>query len=91
VVDGDTVVIKFPQGMEFQAAQVERPDNAGLLTHVLLELTGRELRIVVRVIGPPPPDRESEDERARILTRDELLDILKREFDARSIDEESTF
>ena len=87
-VEGDTLVIKFPQGMEFQAAQVDRPDNAGLLAHILLELTGRELRIVVRVIGPPPPDRETEDERARILTRDELLDILKREFDARPIDEE---
>lgn len=87
-VEGDTLVIKFPQGMEFQAAQVDRPDNSGLLTHILLELTGRELRIVVRVIGPPPPDQETEDERARILTRDELLDILKREFDARPIDEE---
>ena len=43
-VEGDTLVIKFPQGMEFQAAQVDRPDNAGLLTHILLELTGRELR-----------------------------------------------
>jgi hypothetical protein len=42
----------------------------------------------VRVMGPPPPDRETEDERARILTGDELLDILKREFDARPIDEE---
>jgi hypothetical protein len=89
-VEGDTLVIKFPQGMEFQAAQVDRSDNAGLLTHILLELTGRELRLQVRVIGPPVPDPEAEEERARILTRDELLDILKREFDARPIDEENT-
>jgi len=89
-VEGDALVIKFPQGMEFQAAQVDRPDNAGLLTHILLELTGRELRLEVRVMGSPAPDPEAEDERARILTRDELLDILKREFDARPIDEEET-
>jgi len=87
-VEGETLVIKFPQGMEFQAAQVERPDNAGLLTHILLELTGRELRLEVRVIGSPAPDPDDEGERARILSRDELLDILKREFDARPIDEE---
>jgi DNA polymerase-3 subunit gamma/tau len=89
-VEGDTLVVKFPQGMEFQAAQVGLPDNAGLLTHILLELTGHELRLEVRVMGAPAPDTEAEDERARILTRDELLDILKREFDARPIDEEKT-
>ncbi len=87
-LEDDTLVIRFPQGMEFQASQVARADNAAQLSHTLLELTGRELSVSARVVGPPPPDPEAENERARILTRDELLEILKREFDARPIDEE---
>ena len=87
-LEDDTLVIKFPQGMEFQASQVTRADSLAQLSQTLLEVTGRDLQVAARVAGPPTPDPEAESARARILTRDELLDILKKEFDARPIDEE---
>lgn len=87
-LERDTLVVKFPQGMEFQAAQVERPENAELLKRILLEATGRGLQLVVQVAGPRPPDAEPDDRRAKILSHDELINILKREFDARPIDDD---
>ncbi|GAB4254884.1 MAG: DNA polymerase III subunit gamma/tau [Thermoleophilia bacterium] len=85
----NTLVIGFPAGMDFQATQLQRPDNKGYLAQILRDLTGREIDIEAKVAGRPPEAAESQGEGARILTQEELLDALKQEFDARVVERES--
>ena len=86
-LEGDLLVIKFPQGMDFQASQVSSQDNAGVLVDALLQITKRELRVQARVAGPSPREAAQEEEHARILSEAELIQVLKQEFGARPIDQ----
>jgi len=53
----------------------------------LREVTGTDLRITTKLAAEPAPRPEREDEDARILSKDELIRVLKTEFDARFIDD----
>ncbi|MBC7294481.1 MAG: hypothetical protein H5T84_10365 [Thermoleophilia bacterium] len=86
-MSGDELVIVFPAGHRFQADQVERGDNPRILAEILREITGRPLRVTARVLADPAAGQEQRGEDARILTSDELIEILKEEFDARLIDD----
>jgi DNA polymerase III subunit gamma/tau len=86
-VDGDTLVVKFPAGYNFQAGMVSRGDNPRVITEALREVTNRSLKVVARVTDQEQPEAEAVEEDARILSKDELLRRLTQEFDARVIDD----
>jgi DNA polymerase-3 subunit gamma/tau len=86
-VDGDTLVVKFPAGYNFQADMVSRGDNPRVITEALHEITGRDFKVAARVAVQELPETESREEDARILSKDELLRVLKQEFDASVIDD----
>jgi hypothetical protein len=88
-LEGDELVIKFPAGFGFQADQVTRGSNPQVITAVLRELTGRDLRVTTRLTAESAPAAAPEED-ARILSKDELLRVLKQEFDARLIDDGPT-
>ncbi len=88
-LEGDELVIKFPAGFGFQADQVTRGSNPQVITAVLRELTGRDLRVTTRLAAESAPAAAPEED-ARILSKDELLRVLKQEFDARLIDDGPT-
>lgn len=81
-----TLVIKFPAGADFPASQVIRPDNNSFLVDTLRDLTGREIVVTARVAGAASEEPAAEGEAARILSHEELIQLLKEEFDARPID-----
>ncbi len=89
-LDGDELVVKFPAGCSFQADQVKRGRNPQVIAAVLRELTGKDLRVTTRLAVEPAAHPETSDEDARILSKDELIRVLKQEFDARLIDDEPT-
>jgi DNA polymerase III subunit gamma/tau len=86
-LDESELTIKFPPGYSFQANQVTRGDNPRVIAEALREVTGRELRIVARMAADSTPEPAGPDEDARILSKDELIRVLKHEFDAQLIDD----
>jgi hypothetical protein len=89
-LEDDTLVIRFGHGQDFQATQLSRPDNSSFLTDALLQITNRQVHVVARVSGTPADQPALEDEGARILSTEELVQLLKQEFDARPIDGDAT-
>ena len=85
-LEDDELVIRFPAGYSFQTDQVSRGDNPRVLSEVLREITGRDLRITTRIAVEPVAATAARDEDARILSKDELIRVLQQEFDAREID-----
>jgi DNA polymerase III subunit gamma/tau len=86
-LDGDTLVVKFPAGYKFQADMVARGENPQVITEALREITDKPLKVVARVAVQEQPEAERQEEDARILSKDELLLRLTREFDASVIDD----
>jgi len=85
--DGNELLIKFPGGYSFQANLVARDDNRAIIADALREVTGRELRVVTKLAAEPGPEPAAKKEDVRILSKDELLRVLKQEFDARIVDD----
>jgi DNA polymerase III subunit gamma/tau len=88
-LEGDELVLKFPAGAEFAASQAMRPDNNGFLVESLRDITGRSLRVSARLAGAPAEPVVEEEQAGRILSHQELIELLKQEFDARAVDESS--
>jgi len=86
-LEGDELVVKFPAGYGFQANQVSRGDNPKVIADALREITGRALRVVAKVAAEQTVEPAADDEDARILSKDELIRVLKQEFDAQIIDD----
>ncbi|OFW62030.1 MAG: DNA polymerase III, subunit gamma and tau [Actinobacteria bacterium RBG_16_64_13] len=89
-LEGDELVIKFPAGYSFQANQVARNDNPRVITEALRDITGKELRITTRLANEPIPPPADGEEDARILSKDDLIRALEREFGARVMDDGPT-
>jgi DNA polymerase-3 subunit gamma/tau len=87
-LDGDTLVIKFPAGYSFQANQVAREENPRVIAEALREVTGKDLHIITKLASEGGQKPAAGDEDARILSKDELIRLLKREFDAQVLDDE---
>jgi DNA polymerase-3 subunit gamma/tau len=86
-LEDDELIVKFPAGYGFQANQVSRGDNPKVVAEALKEITGRALRVVTRVTAEQTAEPAAGDEDARILSKDELIRVLKQEFDAQIIDD----
>ncbi len=86
-LEDDELVIRFPAGFGFQANQASRDDSRQVLSEALHQITGKHLRVLMRVATEPSSQPEQEEEGARILGKDELIQVLKQEFDARVIDD----
>jgi DNA polymerase III subunit gamma/tau len=89
-LNGNELLVKFPAGFSFQANMVAREDNRALIAEALGEITGKELRVVTKLGAEPAPEAAEKKEDARILSKDELLRVLKLEFDARIVDDGPT-
>ena len=86
-LEANELVIKFPAGYNFQANQVARGNNPRVIAEALREVTGRELRVTTRMAVEAAAQPADEEEDARILSKDELIRVLKHEFDAQVIDD----
>ena len=86
-LEDDELVIKFPAGHSFAANQVARDDNPRVISEALLEVSGAHLRVTTKLAPEPAAGAAAPDEDARILSKDELIRVLKQEFDARVIDD----
>jgi DNA polymerase-3 subunit gamma/tau len=86
-LSGDELVVKFPAGYSFQANQVAREDNRAIIAEALREITGKSLRVLTKLAAEPVTEPVTEKEDARILSKDELLRVLKLEFDAHIVDD----
>jgi DNA polymerase III subunit gamma/tau len=86
-LDGNDLVVRFPAGYGFQANQVSRGENPRVISEALKEITGRDLRVIPKVTAEPAAEPVAEEEDARILSKDELIRVLKQEFDAQVIDD----
>jgi hypothetical protein len=86
-LEGGELVIKFPAGYSFQANQVARGENPRVIAEALREVTGKELRITTKLATEPAPEPAGREEDARILSKDELIRALEREFGAREMDD----
>jgi len=87
-IEADALVVKFPPGMEFQAGQLARAENAGLLSETLEEITGVRFRVLTRVggaAGEAPPEEERDP---ALIDQQELIQRLKEELDAQEIDDQ---
>ena len=89
-LNGNELLVKFPAGYSFQANMVAREDNRALIAEALGEITGKELRVVTKLGAEPAPEPAEKKEDARILSKDELLRVLKLEFDAHIVDDGPT-
>ncbi|MHB9149573.1 MAG: DNA polymerase III subunit gamma/tau [Thermoleophilia bacterium] len=87
-LEQDTLTLRFPQGADFAAAQAGKQDNLAFLADALADVTGRRFKVITKLAGAATEVEEPDEARARILTKEELLQILKQEFDARPIDDE---
>jgi DNA polymerase-3 subunit gamma/tau len=87
-LDADTLVIRFPAGYSFQANQVARGSNPKVIAEALREVTGKDLHVTTKLASEGEQKPAAQEEDARILTKDELIRVLKREFDAQVLDDE---
>ncbi len=86
-LEGDEFVVKFPAGYGFQANQVSRGENPRVIAEALREITGRTMRVVATVAAEQAGEAAPQDGDARILSKDDLIRVLKQEFDAQIIDD----
>jgi DNA polymerase III subunit gamma/tau len=89
-LNGNELLVKFPAGYSFQANMVAREDNRALIAEALGEITGKEMRVSTKLGAEAAPEPAEKKEDARILSKDELLRVLKLEFDARIVDDGPT-
>ncbi len=88
-IEEGTLVVRFPAGYRFQVDQVSRGDNPRVVAEAVKAVTGRALAVTARLAEEPAEETGPEEEGARILSKDELIRVLKQEFGAEIIDEES--
>jgi DNA polymerase-3 subunit gamma/tau len=83
VLDGDTLTLEFPQSAAFHRKLAEDEKNAGLLRDALYEVTGRKLALAFELAEGESQAEEQEEP----VSEEDLLALLKQEFDAREVDE----
>jgi hypothetical protein len=85
-LDNDRLVLEFPPAASFHRGLAEEPKNAGVLTAVLHELTGRRLAVAFELgESAPAEEAEAEDEPA---TEEEIIALVQTTFDTRKLEKE---
>jgi DNA polymerase-3 subunit gamma/tau len=80
---GERLTVEFPASAEFHARLAEEPKHANLLGETLHRVTGRRLSVEF-VVGEARPAGEGDDD---VTGEEDLVELVKRTFDAREIDE----
>ena len=80
-IAGDTLTVEFPAAASFHRQMAEEPKNATLLVDALFEVTGRRFALEFEV----GEQGETEPERERTLSEEELVEEIKHTFDAREV------
>lgn len=83
-LDDDRLTLEFPAAADFHRKLAEDPKNATLLQEALYEVTGRRLAVAFE-LGEGGEHQEAPDEP---LAEDELVELMKKTFDARELEEE---
>jgi DNA polymerase-3 subunit gamma/tau len=83
-LDGDTLTLEFPPEASFHRRQAEDERNAGFLRDALYEVTSRRLALAFTVGENGDDAGEPETEH---VSEEDLLALLKEEFDAREVDD----
>jgi DNA polymerase-3 subunit gamma/tau len=83
-LEGETLTLEFPANAAFHRKLAEEPKNANLLREALYEVTGRKLAVqfVLGEESGEPEHREHEPP-----SEEQLIALLKDEFDAREVEE----
>jgi DNA polymerase III subunit gamma/tau len=81
---GDTLTVEFPAAADFHRRLAEEPKNATLLADALYEVTGRRFALDF-ALGENGGEEESDPTPAG---EDEILELMKKTFDAREVTEE---
>jgi DNA polymerase III subunit gamma/tau len=83
-LSGDTLTVEFPAAADFHRRLAEEPKNATLLADALYEVTGRRFALAF-ALGENGGEQESDSTPAG---EDEILELMKKTFDARELTEE---
>jgi DNA polymerase-3 subunit gamma/tau len=83
-LDDDRLTLEFPAAADFHRKLAEDPKNATLLQDALYEVTGRKLAVAFE-LGEGGEHAEEVEEP---LAEDELVELMKKTFDARELGEE---
>ena len=82
-LEADTLTLEFPPTAAFHRKLAEDEKNASLLREALYEVTGRRLALAFAV-GEGGGEEHAQEER---VSEEDLLALLKQEFDAREVEE----
>jgi DNA polymerase III subunit gamma/tau len=83
-LEGDTLTLEFPPNAGFHRKLAEDPKNTNILRDALHEVTGRKLALEF-VLGEDAGEPEHHEHEPP--TEEELISLLKDEFDAREVEE----
>jgi DNA polymerase-3 subunit gamma/tau len=83
-LEGDTLTLEFPPNAGFHRKLAEDPKNTTILREALYEVTGRKLALEF-VLGEDAGEAEHREHEPP--TEEELISLLKDEFDAREVEE----
>ena len=79
-LDGKTLVIGFAPGAEFHKNQVEKQDNVSVLTGVLRDMTGDDLRVRCTISEGARPAQE------KVPSHEEIIAMAKKAFSAEEVE-----
>ena len=83
-LEGDALTLEFPANAGFHRKLAEEPKNTNLLREALYEVTGRKLAFEF-VLGEDAGEAEHREHEPP--SEEELISLLKDEFDAREVEE----
>ncbi|MDQ3993159.1 MAG: hypothetical protein M3229_05825, partial [Actinomycetota bacterium] len=81
---GETLTVEFPASAAFHRQLAEEPKNAELLVEALYEVSGRRLAVEFSEGGGEDTETQDDDEPAG---EERILELMKRTFDAREVDD----
>jgi DNA polymerase-3 subunit gamma/tau len=82
---GDTLTLEFAPAAKFHLTKAEEPKNVQLLHDALYEVTGHRLSLVFALGEEREHPAEDDD---RPATEEEIVDLMKRTFDAEPVEPE---
>jgi DNA polymerase III subunit gamma/tau len=85
-LEGDRLVVEFPQAASFHRTVAEKPENETILSDILQEVTGTRLAVAYSV-GEGSAEEQPAEEGP--TSEEEFVSLFKSTFDAREVEDES--